>query len=81
LAFPVHVQRPSLSCSELAKTTGHDQIHQGVKKAIVDEMRPSLLRERAGGSCDRGSVCDIKDELQQTLAEAGGSPPSSAAHS
>lgn len=44
-------------------------------------MRPSLLRERAGGSCDRGSVCDIEDELRQTSAEAGGSPPSSAAHS
>ncbi len=44
-------------------------------------MRPSPLRERAGGSCDRGSVCGIEDELRQTSAEAGGSPPSSAAHS
>ncbi|OBT60887.1 hypothetical protein VE03_09938 [Pseudogymnoascus sp. 23342-1-I1] len=52
-------------CSELAETTGHDQIHQGVEKSIVDEMRPSPLRERAGGSCDRGSVYDIEDELQQ----------------
>ncbi|KFZ00298.1 hypothetical protein V500_01101 [Pseudogymnoascus sp. VKM F-4518 (FW-2643)] len=80
--FPVHVRRPSPSCSELAETTGNDQIHQGVEKAIVDEMRPSPLRERAGGSCDRGSVCDIEDEVRQTSAEAGGaSPPSSAAHS
>ncbi|OBT82023.1 hypothetical protein VE02_09814 [Pseudogymnoascus sp. 03VT05] len=60
---------------------GHDHIHQGVEKAIVDEMRPYPLRKRADGSCDRGSVCDIKDELRQTSAEAGGSPPSSAAHS
>jgi hypothetical protein len=44
-------------------------------------MRPSLLRERAGGSCDRGTVCDIEHELRQTSAEAGGSPPSNAAHS
>ncbi len=65
----------------LAETTGHDKILQGVEKAIVDEMGPSPLRERAGGSCDRGSVCDIKDELRQTSAEAGGSLPSSAAHS
>ncbi|KFZ11416.1 hypothetical protein V501_04796 [Pseudogymnoascus sp. VKM F-4519 (FW-2642)] len=35
-----------------AETTGRDQIHQGVKKAIVDEMKPSPLRKRAGGSCD-----------------------------
>ncbi|OBT65102.1 hypothetical protein VE03_05281 [Pseudogymnoascus sp. 23342-1-I1] len=61
--FPVHNRRPSPSCSELAETTGHDQIHQGVEKSIVDEMRPSPLRERAGGSCDRGSVYDIEDEL------------------
>ncbi|ELR02012.1 hypothetical protein GMDG_05176 [Pseudogymnoascus destructans 20631-21] len=79
--FPVHVRRPSPSGSELAETTGDDQIHQGVEKAIVDVMRPSLLRERACGSCDRGCVCDIEDELQQTLAEAGGPVPSSAAHS
>jgi hypothetical protein len=44
-------------------------------------MRPSPLRERAGGSCDRGGVCDIEDELRQFSAEAGGSPPSRAAHS
>ncbi|ELR08218.1 hypothetical protein GMDG_03028 [Pseudogymnoascus destructans 20631-21] len=44
-------------------------------------MRPSLLRERAGGSCDRGSVCDIENEPQQTSKEPEGSPPSSAAHS
>jgi hypothetical protein len=43
-------------------------------------MRPSPLRERAGGSCDRSSVCDIEDELLQTSEEAEGSPPSSAAH-
>ncbi|KFY78809.1 hypothetical protein V498_09049 [Pseudogymnoascus sp. VKM F-4517 (FW-2822)] len=79
--FPVHARRPSPSCSELAETTDLDQIHQGVEKAIVDEMRPSPLRERAGESCDRGSVCGIEDELRQTSAEAGGSPPSSAAHS
>jgi hypothetical protein len=78
--FPVQVRRPSSNSSELAETTGHDQIHQGVEKAIVDEMRPSL-RERAGGSCDRGSVCDIEDGLRQTSAEAGGSLPSSPAHS
>ncbi|OAF59301.1 hypothetical protein VC83_04107 [Pseudogymnoascus destructans] len=79
--FPVHVRRPSPNCSELAETTGHDQIHQDVEKAIVDEMRPSPLRERACGSCDRGYVCDIEDELQQTSAEAGGPLRSSAAHS
>ncbi|KFY96757.1 hypothetical protein V500_02307 [Pseudogymnoascus sp. VKM F-4518 (FW-2643)] len=79
--FPVHVRRPYPSCSELPKTTGHDQIHQGVEKAIVDEMRPSPLRERACRSCDRGCVCDIEDELQQTSTEAGGPLPSSAAHS
>ncbi|KFY31934.1 hypothetical protein V493_00661 [Pseudogymnoascus sp. VKM F-4281 (FW-2241)] len=79
--FPVQVRRPPPNCSELAETTGHDQIHQGVEKPIVDEMRPSPLRERAGGSCDRGTVCDIEDDLQQTSAEAGGSPPSRAAHS
>ena len=48
---------------------------------IVDEMRPSPLCQRAGGSSDRGSVCDIEDELRHSLAGAGGSPPSSAAHS
>ncbi|KFY98512.1 hypothetical protein V498_01413, partial [Pseudogymnoascus sp. VKM F-4517 (FW-2822)] len=79
--FPVHVRRPSPTCPELTETTGHDQLHQGVEKAIVDEMRPYPLRERAGGSCDRGSVCDIEDELRQTLPEAGGSPSSRAAHS
>ncbi|KFY42804.1 hypothetical protein V494_02234 [Pseudogymnoascus sp. VKM F-4513 (FW-928)] len=79
--FPVHVRRPSLSCSEPAETTGHDQMHQGIEKAIVDEIRPSPLRETASGSCDRGCVCDIEDELQQTSAEAGGPLPSSAAHS
>ncbi|OBT68004.1 hypothetical protein VE03_01524 [Pseudogymnoascus sp. 23342-1-I1] len=79
--FPVHVRLPSLSCFEPAETTSHDQIHQGVEKVIVDEMRPSPLRERAGGSCDRGSVCGIEDELRQTSAEAGELPPSSAAHS
>ncbi|ELR07747.1 hypothetical protein GMDG_08544 [Pseudogymnoascus destructans 20631-21] len=70
--FPVHVRRPSPSCSELAETMGHDQIHQGVEKAIVDKMRPYPLLERAGGSCDCGSVCDIEDELRQTSAEAAG---------
>ncbi|OBT65048.1 hypothetical protein VE03_05182 [Pseudogymnoascus sp. 23342-1-I1] len=79
--FPVQVRRPSLNCSKPAKTTGQDQIHLGVEKALVDEMRLSPLRERAGGSCDRGGVCDIEDELRQTLAEAGGSPPLSAAYS
>ncbi|KFY98729.1 hypothetical protein V500_01561 [Pseudogymnoascus sp. VKM F-4518 (FW-2643)] len=79
--FPVQDRRPSPNCSELAETTGHDQIHQGVEKTIVDEMRPFPLRERAGGSCDPGSVCDIEDEPQQTSAEAGGPLPSSAAHS
>ncbi|ELR10098.1 hypothetical protein GMDG_04498 [Pseudogymnoascus destructans 20631-21] len=79
--FPVHVRLPSPSCSELSETTSHDQIHQGVEKAIVDEMRPSPLRERAGGSCACGSVGDIEDELRQTSAEAGGLPPSSSAHS
>ncbi|KFY28425.1 hypothetical protein V493_02941 [Pseudogymnoascus sp. VKM F-4281 (FW-2241)] len=78
--FSVQVRRPSPNCSELAETTDHDQIHQGVGKAIVDEMRLSP-RERADGSCDRGSVCYIEDELRQTSAEAGGSPLSSAAHS
>ncbi|KFY98731.1 hypothetical protein V500_01563 [Pseudogymnoascus sp. VKM F-4518 (FW-2643)] len=75
--FPVQDRRPSPNCSELAETTGHDQIHQGVEKTIVDEMRPFPLRERAGGSCDPGSVCDIEDEPQQTSEEAGASPPSS----
>ncbi|KFY02937.1 hypothetical protein V490_00356 [Pseudogymnoascus sp. VKM F-3557] len=79
--FPVQVRRPSLNSSELAETTGHDQIHLGVEKAIVDEMRPSPLRERAGGSCDRGSVCNIENVLRQTSAETVASPPSSAAHS
>ncbi|KFY68573.1 hypothetical protein V496_00988 [Pseudogymnoascus sp. VKM F-4515 (FW-2607)] len=79
--FPAYVRRPSPSCSELAETTGHDQIHQDVKKAIVDEMRPFPLHERAGRSCDRGSVYDIEGELRQTSAEARGSPPLSAAHS
>ncbi|KFX96896.1 hypothetical protein V490_03082, partial [Pseudogymnoascus sp. VKM F-3557] len=78
--FPVQVRRPSPNCSELAETTGYDQIHQGVEKAIVDEMRPSPLREKASGSCGRGSVCDIEGGPQQTSAEAGGSPPSSAAN-
>ncbi|KFX97016.1 hypothetical protein V490_03001 [Pseudogymnoascus sp. VKM F-3557] len=78
--FPVHVQRPSPSCSELAEPTDHDQIHQGVEKAIVDEMRPSPLCERAGGSCDCGSVCDIENELRQTSKETERSLPSSAAH-
>jgi hypothetical protein len=43
-------------------------------------MRPSLIRQRAGGSCDRGSVCDIENEPRQTSKEAEGLPPSSAAH-
>ena len=44
-------------------------------------MRPSPPRERAGGSCDGGSVCDIEDELRHTSEEAEGSPVSSATHS
>jgi hypothetical protein len=44
-------------------------------------MRPSLLRERAGGPCDRGSIYGVEDELRQTLVEVGASPPPSAAHS
>ncbi|ELR02503.1 hypothetical protein GMDG_01029 [Pseudogymnoascus destructans 20631-21] len=78
--FPVQVRRPSPNCSEPAETTGQDQINLGVEKAIVDEMRLSP-RERAGGLCDRGGVCDIEDDLRQTSAEAGQSPPLSAAYS
>ncbi|KFY97716.1 hypothetical protein V500_01950, partial [Pseudogymnoascus sp. VKM F-4518 (FW-2643)] len=84
LTFPVQVRRPSPNCSEPAETTGQDQIHQGVEKAIVDEIRPSHyspLHERAGGSCDPSSVCNIEDELRQTSEEAERSPPSSAPHS
>jgi hypothetical protein len=39
------------------------------------------LHERAGGSCDRGSFCDIEDKLRQASEEAEESPPSSATHS
>jgi hypothetical protein len=62
---------------------GQDQIHQGIEKSIVDEMRPSHcrpLRERAGGSCDGGSVCDMEDELRLTSEKAERSPPLSATH-
>ena len=47
-------------------------------------MRPSCYkppREKAGGSCDGGSVCDVEDELRHTSEEAEGSLRSSAAHS
>lgn len=81
LDISYQVRRPSLNYSELAETSGHGQIHQGVEKAIVDEMSPSLLRERTGGSCACASVCNFEDELRQTCPEAGASPPSSAAHS
>ncbi|KFY03756.1 hypothetical protein V490_00093 [Pseudogymnoascus sp. VKM F-3557] len=66
-----------LSFAELDSTF---PVH-GVEKAIVDEIRPSPLRERDGRLCNYGSICDIKDELQQTSTEAGGPLPSSAAHS
>ncbi|KFY02554.1 hypothetical protein O988_02084 [Pseudogymnoascus sp. VKM F-3808] len=84
LAYPVQIRRPSRSCSELADTTGQDQIHQGVEKAIVGEMRPTRCnprRERAGGSCDGDSVCDIENELRYTSEEVEGSPVSTAIHS
>lgn len=43
-------------------------------KSTVDKTRLSddtPLRERAGGSCDRGRVCDIENELRRTV----GAPP------
>ncbi|OBT47398.1 hypothetical protein VE00_02151 [Pseudogymnoascus sp. WSF 3629] len=75
--FYVQLRRPSPNCSELAETTGHDQIHQGVEKAIVYKMRSSPLRERDGGLCGCSSVCDIENEPRQTSKEVEGSPPSS----
>ncbi|OBT86396.1 hypothetical protein VE02_05284 [Pseudogymnoascus sp. 03VT05] len=71
--FPVQVRRPSLNCSKPAKTTGQDQIHLGVEKALVDEMRLSLLRERAGGSCDRGGQeGEDEDDIEATSGEDKG---------
>ncbi|OBT74042.1 hypothetical protein VF21_07845 [Pseudogymnoascus sp. 05NY08] len=79
--FRVQVRRSSPNSSKLPGTTGHDQIHQGVEKAIVDEMGPSPLHKRASGSCERGSVCEIEDKLEKASSKAGGSLPSTAAHS
>lgn len=78
------VQLLSPDCSELAEATDHGQIQQGVDIAIVDKMRPSdntLLRERAGGSCDYSCVCDLENKLRQTLEGMEGPLHSGAARS
>ncbi|ELR10299.1 hypothetical protein GMDG_04683 [Pseudogymnoascus destructans 20631-21] len=64
--FPVHVRQSSPSCSELAETTGHDRIHQGVEKAIVDEM--SLLNyavDQARGSPPLSAAHSQYNQIKQ----------------
>jgi hypothetical protein len=81
---PVQVHRPSPNCSDLAQTKDQDQIHPGIARSIIDDLRSSHcdpLHEMASGSCDLGSVSSFEDEIRQALEEPEESRPSSASHS
>jgi hypothetical protein len=70
---PVQIQQPSPNWSELARTTDQDQVHKGFERTKIDELGSSHcdpLRERAAGSSDRVSVCDIADDIVQEPEES-----------